>query len=383
MDLNKYSDLREKIQNQDFETKNKDIDKWLFIFSYLGNIGSIFFAFFLVYPALLKTIGMHMVTGGSSTIIAGFITVIILSGFELLKRKVFANFVFDMIKAKLKLNRAAWGWLIFTISLLASSFYFSLNGAMDFAKTSEKRNEIIISNTNRTIDSLVLVYNSRKEELLKDNAQYRESNAKYRENIASSPINYRTVRLEYQQMIDANQKAIDLNEKRIKEIDAELNNEIDKLNKQLQDTTSKNESDDISNIYLFLILSTSIELIIIIGVFFRKYYEYNIFLESMSQMEDIFKKRDRYKTLLRFIYKEGNVGIDEMIIGKAQLTTLVSERSKISNASKFVENFLNDIEYLGVIKMNGNRRYTAVSFEEALSKIDKFDDTLRLLENLK
>ena len=67
----------------------------------------------------------------------------------------------------------------------------------------------------KTGDSLITTYNIRKQELLNDNKQYRESNSLYRDKIAKSPINYRTVRQEYQQMIDANQDAIIENEKRI------------------------------------------------------------------------------------------------------------------------------------------------------------------------
>src|SRR5690606_38361469 len=127
MDLNKYSDLREKIHNQTFETKNKDVDKWLFIFSYFGNIGSIFFAFFLVFPALLKAIAANLAGGSFSVFLAGFMTVLILAGFELLKRKVFGNFVFDLIKARFKMTKSIISWMMFSFCFVAASFYFSLN----------------------------------------------------------------------------------------------------------------------------------------------------------------------------------------------------------------------------------------------------------------
>lgn len=382
MDLNKYSYLRGKIHNQTFETKNKDVDKWLFIFSYFGNLGSIFFAFFLVYPALLKAIAANITGGTISVFLSGFMTVLILAGFELLKRKVFGNFVFDLVKSKFKMTKSIVGWMVFSFCFVATSFYFSLTGAIDFAKTSGEKNQIVKNTVDNRIDSITSVYNERKLELLEDNKQYRESNAQYRENIANSPINFRTVRLEYQQMIDANQKAIDENEKRIKTIDYELSVEIQKLKQLQQEESMRNEIEDVSNIYLFLIISTSIEFIIIIGVYFRTYYEYNVFVGSMNQMENMFKKRDRYKTLIRFIYKEGTIGSDESIMGKTTLVALISERTKMPNPSKFVDDFLNDMEYLGIIKLVGKRRYTATSFQDALSKIDKFDDTLRLLENL-
>ena len=54
MDIKKYDTLRNKINKKDFEGKNKSLDKWLYRFSFFGNIGSIFFAYFLVYPSLQK-----------------------------------------------------------------------------------------------------------------------------------------------------------------------------------------------------------------------------------------------------------------------------------------------------------------------------------------
>jgi hypothetical protein len=102
----------------------------------------------------------------------------------------------------------------------------------------------------------------------------------------------------------------------------------------------------------------------------------------MADLETIFKKRDRYKTLVKFIFKEGMVGQDQPIIGKTKLLDLIKEKSTIASPNKFLEGFLNDMDYLGILKLNGKRRYTAVSYSEALEKIDKFDDTLRLLENL-
>ena len=162
MDLNKYSELRDKIKSQDFETKNKDVDTWLNIFSYVGNIGSIFFAFFLVFPALLLAISANLVQGEASTYLAGFISILILSGFELLKRKVLANLSFDIVKNKFKIHKSLIGWAIFSVGIVSASFYFSLNGAINFASTSKDVNVNIENVANTQIDSINLIYQERK-----------------------------------------------------------------------------------------------------------------------------------------------------------------------------------------------------------------------------
>ena len=81
MDLKKYDKLRNKINTKDFEGNNKGLDKWLWIFSFIGNISSIFFAYFLVFPALLKAITANFVTGDWGTVLAFGLTLIFLSIF--------------------------------------------------------------------------------------------------------------------------------------------------------------------------------------------------------------------------------------------------------------------------------------------------------------
>lgn len=382
MDLNKYSELRDKIKSQDFETKNKDIDTTLNVFSYIGNIGSIFFAFFLVYPALLKAISANLVEGDLSTYLAGFVTVLVLSGFELLKRKVLANLSFDIVKNKFKIHGGLISWLVFSLAIIGASFYFSLNGAINFASTSGEKNEIVEVNMQSEIDSITNVYNERKQVLIDDNDSYRESNREYRDKIAETPLNYRTVRNDLQKLVDANNESIEENDSRIAALDSELDGIIKEIEDEQTEKQTANEDEDISNILLFLVLSTSIEFVIILGIYFDKYYDYNVFLTNMADLETIFKKRDRYKTLVKFIFKEGMIGQDQPIIGKTKLLESIKEKSTIAAPNKFLEDFLNDMEYLGILKLNGKRRYTATTYSEALDKIDKFDDTLRLLEKL-
>jgi len=46
MELKKYDRLRKKIQSKNFEEKNESLSNWLYGLSFLGNGGSIFFAYF-------------------------------------------------------------------------------------------------------------------------------------------------------------------------------------------------------------------------------------------------------------------------------------------------------------------------------------------------
>ena len=383
MDLNKYNTLRNKIKNRDFENKYSKLDKFLYWFSWAGNAGSIFFAYFLVFPAFFKAINANLSTGDLSIYLAGFLSVVVLGVFELVKREVLSNLSFDFVRHKYRITKTFVGWFLFSITLICASFYFSLNGAINFADTSKKENITIEQNIDSEIDSLKLLYTNQKQPFIDDNKSLRDANVGLRNKINETPLNFRTVRKELQENIDKNLQTIRMNDDKIDELNDELIKITDELKNGLQKTKNENETEDSKNIILFLIISSSIELIIILGVYFREYYDYNVYLTNSSELEGIIIKRDRYNTLLKFLYKEGIVSRGEKIMGVSKLKEIVSEKSKITTPHKFVDDFINDITYMGIIELVGKRRVIKVDYEEALEKVKKLDDTMRLLENLK
>lgn len=382
MEIKKYSELRNKIKSKNFEGKNKSVDTTLFLLSFLGNIGSIFFAYFLLNPAFYKAISANLSMGDGAIYAAGFLTILVLSIFEIIKRKILGNLSFDLVKNNYSITKNFIGWLLFGAALISASFYFSLNGAKNFATTSITKNTIIEKNIDSEKDSLNNLYTEYKQTYLEDNTSLRENNRELRSQIAKTPLNYRTVRNEYQDIVDANVETIKSNEDKINELDNELNSKIQKLEQDLDKEIAKNSDEDVGNILLFLVISTSIEVIIILGVYFRQYYNYHVYQINQGDMEDIVIKRERYLKLLKFIYKEGTVSTGQPIIGVSKLKDLLREKSQIQSPNKFVDEFLNETKYMGIFKTNGNRTYTAVTYEEALRKIDKFDETIRIIEKL-
>jgi len=382
MDINKYNILREKIKNKDFEGKNKTLDKFLYAFSWIGNAGSIFFAYFLVFPGFLKAISANLIDGNFAMYFASFLTVIVLGIFELVKREVLSNSSFDLIKNNYKITKKFVGWFLFSLSLISASFYFSLNGAINFASTSKEKNIVFEENIDNKIDSITIKYDKFKEKYEDDNSLLREANVKLRNKIIETPNNYITVRKELNKLVNANLNTIELNNEQINSLNKELDQKISILKNELNNQKKENKSNDIEGILLFLIISTSIELIIILGVFFRQYYDYNTFLINQSKIENIIIKRERYITLLKFLYKNGSLGQGEKIIGISKLQELVAKNSKIPSSNKFVKLFIDELTIMGILKLEGKRRYIAKSYEDALKEIKKFDENLRLLENL-
>jgi len=384
MDVKKYDELRNEVKEKDFETKNKSLNHWLFNFSYLGNLGSILFAFCLIFPITLKVISANLVQGNFANGLAIGITITILTLFELMKRIVLANLSIDLVKTKWNIfKREVIWWFFLSMTIVLSSAFLSINGAKEFSKTSKGKNIIVINNTQIKIDSITNYYNKRKSLLIIDGDSLRQDNGRLRNKITQTPLNYRGTRKDYQSIIDANLKTIETNDNKISQIDNELANKALDFQKKQEIITTKNIKEDFGNIILFILLSTVIESIIIIGIWFRKYYDYTVFQFNESKLEAIHKKRKNYKILLQFIYKNGNLQSDEPVIGVTKIKRMVKDNANIAMPNKLIEEFFIDATYLGVFKVIGNKRFTQISYKEAYEKIENFDKITRILNDLK
>ena len=383
MDVKEFDKLRKKINIKDFEGNNKGLNKWLYIFSYIGNISAIFFAYFLVYPSLLKAITLNFVTGVLGASIAILFTIIFLMIFEITKRYFIRNFSSDYLSNGKKLNTQILGWLILSMGIIVLSFYLSVTGSKNLATTSLIKNSIAESEISIMTDSLSIIYNDKKKIYEIDNEALRKVNNELRNTLAQTPVTYVSIRKDYQISIDKNIQIIDVNQKEINKISDELNQKILELKEGLINKKSGNQTEDYKNIFLFIVIVVFNELIIIGGVFFREYYEYNLFKINQQKFEKIYRKKDRYLALLAFIYNDGKLSPGSKVISELELKTIVADKTNIENSNKVVHEFLQDMDRLGIFNIVGKRRFVSATYNDATNIIEHFDDTLRILENMK
>ncbi len=383
MDLKKYDELRKKISTKDFEGNNKGLDKWLWRFSFVGNASAIFFAYFLVYPALLKTIGLHFVSGFWGGFIAVSLTLIFLTIFEVTKRYLIRNFSSDYMANYRKLSAKIIGWLGTAFAIIALSFYLSITGAKNLASTSTFKNTTVQTEVSTVSDSLSLVYENRKKIYENDNEALRAVTNDLRQKLAETPLNYVTARKEYQSSIDKNTNIISDNQAEINRLNVELNAKLSELENQLSAAQITHRTEDVKNIFLFIIIVIFNELVIIGGIYFREYFEHTLFEINKQRFEKIYQKRDRYRSLLTFIYGDGKLTTGDQVIPVLQLKEIVAEKTTIQNSNKLVEEFLQDMDRLGIFVTNGKRRHIAATYNEAINIIEKYDDAFRAIENMK
>ncbi len=383
MDLKKYDELRQKINTKDFEGNNKGLDRWLWRFSFIGNISSIFFAYFLVYPALLKTITLNFVTGFWGMAIAFLFTLIFLTIFEITKRYLIKNFSSDFVIGKRKLNVSIMRWMIVSIGIVALSFYLSISGSKNLATTSIFKNKIVETEISAESDSTLILYENKIRIYENDNEILRSVTNELRQKLAETPLNYMTARREYQMSIDKNTEVIESNQKEIDKLKSDLNERILQYSTELSQAKTENKSEDDKIILLFLVIVIFNELIIISGIYFREYFEYKLYEINHQRFEKIYQKKDRYRALLNFVYGGGKLTAGDKVIPGLELKSIVAKKTNIQNSNKLVDEFLQDMDRLGIFATTGKRRYVAATYDEALNVLENYDDAFRALENMK
>ncbi len=385
MDQKKYDKLRSKINGKDFEGNNKNFDTWLFAASYLGNIASIFFSFFLIYPSLYKAISINLTSGILAIVISTTTTILFLGIFEIIKRYLVKNFSFEFISNRKNLKARIFGWSIALISIIFLSFYLSLSGSKNLASTSKIINGIVESDITIKVDSLIHERDSIIKEIktTKGYVEINKTTNNLREKIDNLELDNRRDKNQYQSIIDKNQIIIDGVDSIITSIDAQYKKEIETEKIKSNAAKTTNESEDSEIIILFIVIAVCGEMIIFIGIYFREYFEYNLYLINNSKFEKIREKKDRYKSLLTYIYDNGKENVGGKVISGENLKTLIATETKIPNPNKFAVDFLGDMDRLGIFMINGKKRLIGVTLNEALNIVENFDDTLQILGNIK
>jgi len=374
MDIEKYKKLREEIKNRSFEKKYTSVDWILYYASFFGNVASIFFAFFLWFPSLLRTITLHVADNSLTYAVAVGTTILLLALVEMLKRGVVGIFSSEFIEAKMKFsNKSVIGLFLFSTAIVGLSFYFSINGAVEFSKTSGKNNILVEQSSKTMVDSLIRLGENAKIPINDELTSLRQSNKDLREKRDNTPLESRRTRNEYNQLILDNEKLIQSNIDKLNDVENFYKKKIQEQKLEESTVKSKNAQSDEENILLFLVVSTFIEILIVIGVYFRQLYIHKSFYESEQKLEPIIKKREKYDILLRLIYKSGEVKQDEQIISLTKLTDIVKNKGA-NYTAKHVKDFYTEMTHLGAFKLVSNKRYALMSYDEAKKVLESLEN---------
>lgn len=355
-----YLKIKEKYERKPYAVRFRKTRFWLIVFSFFGNFASIFLAYFF-FNNLISSATEH------SSIIASSIIVIFLMLFEFIKRYIFDQFCHEFVLLKTNaFKKQMFSFALGTLIIISLSFFFSLSGAKDFMN----KEKIIQSNTENVITSYQdsisnYYYNQYIKQLQDENIK----NISIRDNLNSQ----QTVLINKgwsTNKIDAQYNSINEQINKNKELISKYENERDQKIKEYKETElnklTENKSENKTNIYLFLFISTFIESIIMLGVWFNRIYERNTINEYENGVANLpkFKKWIKYNQILELIYQNGTLKTGDYIPATTNIVELIKANSldipesEISNAFKI-------FAYLNIYIKEGNRRILNMDKEKA------------------
>lgn len=350
-----FKKLEKEIDGNNFGENYKNINIVLRILSYFGNISSVFLAYFFMSSII-------SVPMPDNPIVVFISSIILLSGIELLKRDIF-----DKLSIQILVKKTIAPLLIFSLVLISASFYSTLTGANKFASKTdqiETESKEMISNYRDSINDL---YSDKIELLEQEISSYKiKINEKDRE---QSLINKDLIDRGW---ITASQKSrnaqlsdekkyLDDNiiklENRIESFIIERDNIINRYEISITEDTDKEKKSNKSSSFIFVIFSTIIELIILGGIYFNKYYSYRTYKENKEKRDKDpgYQTWTHYDKILNIIYLEDTKTNQKLPSNKSMI-----EMCKINGMivlPKEMTDFLKLMGSLNIIKQSGSSRY--------------------------
>lgn len=354
MKIEKFEKLGTEMESGTYEENYKGIERTLFYSSFLGNIAGVIFAFFFVNQAVSS---VHHYVSGQQYILPAII-IVFLSAYELLKRFVFRRFVVNLLTNTKKFTIKNIVGMLFVVTLIAGSFWLSVNGAKQIVDTSKEVAKVSDSTyvtQKKFIDS---TYNA-EIKVLSDKITFCYDNAKKRDSKWG---------LSRSEKEDTRRWEADIKALRI-----EQDQKLEDLKKTVDTKTTTELVTVKSNMVTFFVLSSFIELLILIGVGFNAYYwfySYNEYKLKITRNPN-YKKYKIFVYLLNVLYQSGAKVVDDVVPNDETFIKMIKMHD--SDASeKDAEDFMLIAFQLGIVKQPNDNVKLAVSYEEAENRIKRY-----------
>jgi hypothetical protein len=357
MKINEFKKLEKKINGHNFNQSYKGINKIMITLSYFGHVASIFLAFFFMSKVLSSAM--------TDNKIAVFVSsLLILLGLELLKRDIFDKFSIQSLKDK-EISKAVTPLLITSLILISGSFYSSINGAKEFSLKTKQIESLADSNISQFGDSLTNFYVPKIEQIEGQNIELFESNKQLDQEARELPITWTSSKNSIRSRIDVNNKQIEKNDERIAQLKSERDLKISEYKSELLTNTSKDKEENSKNSFIFVIISTLIELVILGGVYFSEYYKLRSYKEFREKIEKDpnYQKWLLYDEMLSILITDDTKMNEKLPSNKA-----IIEMCKVNDIivlPKDVVSFIKIITGLNIIKSSGSAKYVSKTREMA------------------
>ena len=328
MKLDKFFQLKNELETFNFEKNFNPLSRTLYYFSFLGNIFLILFSYFFIKDV---TNTIPTLFSGQGTFFSIFI-ILFMTGYELFKRFAFEQLTSTILRVKKFTLNVIVGILV-TLSLVAGSFYLSLNGAHRLIDNSETITAVTDQTISTKVDSVAKYYDKEIEFYRNQRATTR-ADRKYRDSIVAV---LQTTK-----------------DTKIKDIESKTEGKSSAKIEELQ-----------QNNFAFAVMVFFLELIILIGVAFNAYYIWTSY-DDMKQLMTTpkYKQLEIHLRLLKLYYQNGRKKEQDPVISKSKLIGLVSS-SKIPCNQTDVSNFISLCSELEIVTGNRRKKVYNMSYEKA------------------
>lgn len=370
MTLNEFNDLEKKVGSNEFNKDYKNINFVMFLLSIFGHIASIFLAYFLVS----KMIG----TAIENKYVVFIITFILLLGIETIKREVFDKFSLQYLKIGGIFNYKLLPLFISSVFVISLSFYATISGAREFSSKEKDIELEYQENVDKYISKIDSTYNvdilKLKNEIDLSKSKINEKDIEQTDIESSGVISYSNRRRINDLKDDKkllNSQINDLYD-RIEKYESEKKSKIDLYKKDISNKKNTDKDDNNKNIIFFILLSTIIEFLIIIGVYFNKYFIFRSYKEEKKKLESNpnYQNYKHYNFIIDVIYTS-----DTKLNDKLPSSKSIIEMCRINNfilLRKDIDNMFKLFNTLGIIRSSGSVKYFNKDKESAIELIKKY-----------
>jgi hypothetical protein len=357
MKIKDYKKLEKKIIGQTFNENYKTINIVMTILSYFGNIASIFLAYFML---------SNVLKAASDNFIAILISsIIILIGLELLKRDIFDKFSIQYLKFK-SLGKEVLPLFLLSLLIISISFYSSITGASEFSSKSDKIEVDGKENIRAYGDSLTKNFNN-DTKIISDNIKKNDDMLTVLRTQALSERPSRN-KLKISQELIKEKDELSL---KIKDMKDALDIKIQKNEESTNIESSDKKKDNSKDSFMFVIISTLIELVILAGVFFSEYYKFKSYKEfrDIIEKDPSYQKWLVYNQMMDIIYTEDTKINQKLPSAKAIID--ICKASDLIVLPKDLLNFMKILSNLNIIKVSGSAKYFNKQREISLEILQK------------
>jgi hypothetical protein len=328
MKLDKFFKLKNDLETFNFEKNFNSLSKTLYYFSFLGNIFLILFSYFFIKNVTDSIPHLFL---GQDLFFSIFI-ILFMTGYELFKRFSFEQLALSILRNRIVTFNNVIGFLVCG-TLVAGSFYLSLNGAHRLIDTSEIISVKADSTLSNKTDSIAKYYD-KEIQFYRNQPSARKSDRIYRDSI----VNVLSVQ----------------KEQKINELESKVTKKTEVQSSALKENNTA-----------FALMVIFLELIILIGVAFSSYYVWTSYDEMKILLTTPkFRQLEINLRLLKLYYQNGRKKEQDPVLPKTKLIALASTSKILCNQTD-ISNFIVLCSELEIITGNRRKKTYNMNYEKA------------------